>query len=109
MIEKDIENKVKKCLQKNNVWFFKVHGGQFQNAGVPDLIVCLNGLFFGFEIKRYPNKLTPLQIGVMKLILKSNGYYLVIDQYNVDQLVKLIEVKDYETIIELSKRSVSVY
>ena len=32
-------------------WIFKVHGGPMQMTGVPDLIVCVDGLMFGMEIK----------------------------------------------------------
>lgn len=29
----------------------KIHGGPFQSAGIPDLLGCVNGLFFGLEVK----------------------------------------------------------
>lgn len=45
-------------LQYPDVWLFKVHGGPFQPAGIPDLIGCLRGRMFGFEVKR-PGHETP--------------------------------------------------
>ena len=43
MLEKQVENKIKKWLEQNNHWYFKVHGGAFQKTGVPDIIACING------------------------------------------------------------------
>jgi hypothetical protein len=31
--------------------WFKVHGSAFQESGQPDIIGCVDGLFFGFEVK----------------------------------------------------------
>lgn len=32
-------------------WIFKVVGSPFQMTGVPDLLVCVEGHLFGFEVK----------------------------------------------------------
>jgi hypothetical protein len=32
-------------------WIFKVAGGPYQVAGVPDLLVCVRGLMVGLEVK----------------------------------------------------------
>jgi len=32
-------------------WWVKIHGGPYQRAGLPDLIGCVKGLFFGLEVK----------------------------------------------------------
>ena len=34
MLEKQVENKIKKWLEQNNHWYFKVHGGAFQKAQI---------------------------------------------------------------------------
>jgi penicillin-binding protein-related factor A (putative recombinase) len=33
------------------VWY-KIHGGLYQEAGIPDIIGCYKGAFFAFEVKR---------------------------------------------------------
>ena len=33
------------------VWLLKVHGGSYQRAGVPDLLVCVDGHLIGLEVK----------------------------------------------------------
>ena len=52
MLEKQVENKIKKWLEQNNHWYFKVHGGPFQKTGVPDIIACVKGKFVAIEVKR---------------------------------------------------------
>ncbi len=42
-------------------WWKKIHGGWFQDAGIPDLIGCVCGLFFGFEIKEPDGEISPIQ------------------------------------------------
>lgn len=44
---------IRKALLKEypSAWVFKVHGGMMQMAGVPDILVCVEGRLFGFEVK----------------------------------------------------------
>lgn len=34
-----------------NAWILKVHGGGYQRAGVPDVLLCVGGRFVAFEVK----------------------------------------------------------
>lgn len=34
-----------------DAWVFKVHGSPYQRAGVPDLLVVVNGVLAGLEVK----------------------------------------------------------
>lgn len=34
-----------------SAWLMKVHGGPMQQAGVPDLLMCVNGMLVGAEAK----------------------------------------------------------
>lgn len=52
MLEKQVENQIKKWLEQNNHWYFKVHGGPFQKVGVPDIVACIKGKFVAIEVKR---------------------------------------------------------
>lgn len=54
MLEKQVENQIKKWLEQNKHWYFKVHGGPFQKVGVPDIVACIKGKFVAIEVKR-PN------------------------------------------------------
>jgi hypothetical protein len=45
--------KIKKAILKAypSAWAFKVVGSREQESGVPDLLVCVDGLLFGIEVK----------------------------------------------------------
>lgn len=59
-------------------WYFKVHGGPFQAAGVPDIVGCIAGFFVAIEVKM-PNtgKMSPTQRATIKKIKKTNGIAFV--------------------------------
>lgn len=84
MLEKGLEEKIKKHLKKNNHYFIKYHGGYFSRSGVPDILACINGKFVGLEIKRpdKKGKISELQKAHIKNINNSGGIALVIDDYN---------------------------
>lgn len=42
-------------------YWVKIHGSEYQKAGLPDLIGCVDGLFFGLEVKRPGRTYDPLQ------------------------------------------------
>lgn len=56
--------KIRKGLQKEfpGSWWKKIHGGWFQDAGISDLLGCVEGLFFGFEVKEPDGEIEPLQV-----------------------------------------------
>lgn len=56
-------------------WWFKVWGGPFTPAGIPDLIGCVEGLFFAFEVKRpvKSSKPSEAQIETIDRIVEAGG------------------------------------
>ena len=81
--EKKLENRVKKYLSTlPNTWFMKTHGGSiFQKAGIPDLIICRNGLFYGLELKAPGEEPTALQLAVGEKIIIARGGWLCSDAF----------------------------
>jgi mevalonate kinase len=57
----------------DNCFFWKEHGGQFGQAGIPDIIVCLNGRFIALEVKTEKGKITVLQEVTLRKIRKAGG------------------------------------
>lgn len=57
------------------VFVFKVHGGPYMAAGLPDLICCVDGLFIGLEVKLPIAKSKPseIQIQTLKEIRAAGG------------------------------------
>jgi len=56
----------------------KIHGNPFQHAGIPDLVGCLDGLFFGFEVKTDTGKTTKIQELEGESIRTAGGLHAVI-------------------------------
>lgn len=54
-------------------WSMKVHGGIFQSAGIPDIIGCDSGRFFGIEVKTPVGKATKLQLLTIRRIIAAGG------------------------------------
>lgn len=73
MTEKQFENEVKSFLKLNNCWFIKTWGGGFQRSGIPDIISCVNGYFFGIELKAEKGKPSELQKWNIEKIKESGG------------------------------------
>lgn len=92
--EKNFENKVKAFL-KNECGAFLVKywgGGKFTSAGIPDLLVCINGYFMGVELKASGGKPSKLQCEKLMKIIRSNGVGMV------------LYPKDFETFKEFCRR-----
>jgi len=51
----------------------KIHGGPFQKAGLPDIVGCVDGKFFGIEVKMPGKMPTVLQFIVLDEICNSGG------------------------------------
>ena len=62
MKEIDIVKAIMKYLRTVPGCFcWKEHGGMYGTAGIPDIIACIDGHFFGFEVKTDIGKPTKLQ------------------------------------------------
>ena len=57
---------------------WKEHGGMYGTAGIPDIIACIGGHFFGFEVKTDSGKPTKLQEATIRKILAAGGTALVV-------------------------------
>lgn len=60
-------------------FFFKVHGNEYQQAGIPDLVGCCAGIFFGLEVKLpKTGKVSDVQEEVMREIKRKGGGYCAV-------------------------------
>lgn len=87
--EKHIESKIRDYLKSEGVWFKKIHGGPYQEPGIPDIIGCCNGRFFAFEVKRQGGKATPKQALEIREIIKSGGSAVVVT--SLEEVIVIIE------------------
>ncbi len=85
----------RRCLvwvkARPDIWCVKIQGGGSQDAGVPDVLLCIRGLFVAVEFKRPDGKgrLSDIQRVQIERIRKAGGVAVVIDNY--EDFVKLIE------------------
>lgn len=99
--EKQYETKIKRLLTENGAWFVKYFGCGFTQAGVPDILACLNGRFIAIEVKAEKGKPSALQIHHIKKIRESGGIALIAYPQDYPELAKLIQaVKDGTNITE---------
>lgn len=92
--EKTFENNVKKFLHTVGIypagyavhkmtvppvgWYFKVWGGGYQKSGIPDLILNVNGLFVGVELKAENGRPSELQLYNIRAIRNAHGIAFVL-------------------------------
>ena len=67
----------------------KEHGGMYGTAGIPDIICCYRGRFYGFEVKTEDGEPTRLQEATIRKIQKAGGTALVVR--SVDEVRAVID------------------
>ena len=90
MAESDIVKAILKYLKTVPGCFaWKEHGGMYGTAGIPDIIACINGRFYGFEVKTEKGKPTKLQESTIRKILAAGGTALVVrSAYEVQSIIE---------------------
>ena len=79
MLEKDIVKKILRDLKTvPDCFCWKEHGGMYGTAGIPDIIACIGGRFFAFEVKTETGKTTALQDATIRKILSCGGHAFVV-------------------------------
>jgi hypothetical protein len=88
--EAKVKKKVKATLDKLGAYYFMPFMGGYGAAGVPDIVACYKGRFFGIECKGGGGRTTALQVKNLNEIGRCGGIPLVINEENVDQLEEII-------------------
>ena len=70
-------------------YFFPATGG-YGRSGVPDIIGCLHGKFFGIECKAGKNKPTALQKKNLSDINTAGGFALVVNEENMANVREIL-------------------
>ena len=79
MKEADIVKAIMVFLRALPLCFcWKEHGGMYGTAGIPDIIACIGGRFFGFEVKTSAGRPTKLQEATIRKINGSGGVAAVV-------------------------------
>ena len=75
MNEARLRTNVVKALRNYSGFWFVTHGGQFQQGGLPDVLGCYQGVFYGIELKMpgREHTLTERQAHALKSIKAAGG------------------------------------
>lgn len=98
MNETQFKKKVEQFLKDEGIWYVKYwagiakDGNNYTKSGIPDVIACVHGHFFGIELKVHPNKPTKLQEYNIRKIEESDGIAMV------------LYPEDFETFKNLCRR-----
>jgi len=72
--ETRLQRRIVRALKKEvGGWWAKIYVGPFQQAGIPDLLGCVEGLFFALEVKMPGEEPSEIQIKTMKDIRTVGG------------------------------------
>ena len=82
--EAKVKKKVVAILKELRAYYFYPVTGGYGSSGVPDIVGCHNGRFFGIECKAGTNKPTPLQQKNLDAIKAMGGIALLINETNIE-------------------------
>lgn len=90
--EARLGHQIRTALEAQGAFVFKVHGSGMMMAGLPDLIVCYQGRFFGVEVKMPGNKPSKIQRHVHRRIEQAGGVAVVV--YSVREALTAVILHD---------------
>ena len=87
--ESKVKDKAKKILESLGAYYFMPATGGYGRSGIPDIVGCLNGIFFAIECKANGGRPTALQLREIDRINVAGGFAIVVDEDNVSLLESL--------------------
>jgi len=94
--EGKVKKKVVEQLKALGCYYFFPATGGYGKSGVPDVVGCYNGRFFGIECKAGKGKTTALQDKNLKEIGDARGIACVVNEANMNDIKHLLEETRYE-------------
>ena len=89
--EAKVKAKVTNILKSHKAYFFYPFSGGFGTSGIPDIVGCVNGKFFGIECKANGGKPTALQLHNLNMIQLCGGKAIVVDETNLHAVEELMQ------------------
>lgn len=78
--ETHLQQRIQRALKAEfGGFWFKVHGGPFQPAGIPDLLGCVDGLYVAIEVKIPGEEPSSIQEITIEDIRNAGGISFVTD------------------------------
>jgi Holliday junction resolvase len=89
--EKKVKQTIAKVLKEMGAYYFFPATGGYGRSGVPDIVGCYEGKFFGIECKAGKNTTTALQKLELEKIEKSAGIAMVVNEDNVATFKEVLQ------------------
>ena len=89
--EAKVKKKVVAQLKEMGAYYFYPVTGGYGFSGVPDIVGCYKGIFFGIECKAGSNKPTALQDKNLTDIRNQKGIAVVINEKNIDSVKTIFD------------------
>lgn len=95
-LEKDVTRRIIARLKEYG-WFYKNYSGYgLGEAGIPDVIGHINGIFIAIEVKSVKGKLSKLQAQTIKEIKEGGLAYVIYgDEDFISQLPTILKEAEY--------------
>ena len=93
--EAKVKKKVVAQLKEMGAYYFYPVTGGYGASGVPDIVGCYRGMFFGIECKAGKNTPTALQEKNLRDIRAASGFDLVVNEENMSQVLELLTQAAY--------------
>ena len=90
-LESAITKRILRALREDEGFWVKIHGGPHQTTGLPDIVGCRRGTFYGLEVKRPSTKedVTARQAEILAEIGRSGGLVSVVS--SVEEALKFVQ------------------
>jgi Holliday junction resolvase len=88
--EAKVKEKVKKILKEVGSYYFMPATGGYGKSGVPDIVACHKGKFYGIECKAGNNKPTALQYKALRDIEIAGGVALWVNEETVNSVKQIL-------------------
>ena len=99
--EAKVKKKVVTHLKTLGAYYFYPVTGGYGKSGVPDIIGCYKGLFFGIECKAKGNQPTALQSKNLSDIMSAGGMAMIVNENNISDVEYMLRsIRDEETAYE---------
>ena len=93
--EAKVKKRVVAELKAIGAYFFYPVTGGYGSSGVPDIVGCCDGKFFGIECKAGRNTVTALQQKNLQDIRAAGGIALVINEDNIHEVREALYARTY--------------
>lgn len=105
--EKRVKDKTVAMLKARGAYYFYPVTAGYGSSGVPDIVACYEGTFYGIECKAGKNPPTKLQVKNLKQIEQAGGIAVIIDEENVFDVFDILELN--EDAIERARKKWSKF